>query len=81
MAERLFLSEYVEGTRTAHLFQRIKEQDYVVYCFCCGHEAETEPFVTEQSAEDWAEDWVTKTVELEELVEMAGPEGCGCSEH
>ena len=81
MGDRLFLSEYVQGTRTAQLFQRTTGLDYVVYCFCCGHEAESEPFATQQLAEDWAEDWVHKTVELEALVEAVGPQGCGCSEH
>lgn len=81
MAERLFLSEYVEGTRTAHTFKRVKEGDFVAYCFCCGHEAETEPFATEQLVDDWAEEWVQKQVELPQLVELAGAEGCGCSEH
>ena len=80
MGDRLFISEYMEGTRTAQLLQRTTKQDYVVYCFCCGHEAETEPFENKQLAEDWAEDWVQKTVELEALVEMVGPEGCGCQD-
>ena len=80
MGDRLFLSEFVQGTRTAQVFQRRIELDYVVYCFCCGHEAESEPFETEQLADDWAEDWVQKTVELEALVELVGPEGCGCSD-
>jgi hypothetical protein len=80
MGDRLFVSEYVEGTRTAQLLQRRTEQDYVVYCFCCGHEAESEPFGTLQLAEDWAEDWVQKTVELEALVDAVGPDGCGCQD-
>lgn len=81
MGDRLFLSEYLEGTRTAQVFQRRQEKDFVVYCFCCGHEAESEPFATEDQAESWAEDWVQKEVELEALEVLAGPEGCGCQNY
>jgi hypothetical protein len=81
MADRLFLSEYVQGKRTAQIFTRVQQGDFVAYCFCCGHEMETEPFDTEQLANTWADNWVQKQVELPELTALAGPEGCGCAEH
>ena len=81
MGDRLFLSEYVQGTRSAHVLERLTSKDYVIYCFCCGYELETDSFSTEQEARNWAQDWVEHTVELPELAEMAGPEGCGCAEH
>lgn len=81
MGDRLFVSEYVEGTRTAQWFQRLTEQDYVVYCFCCGHEAESEPFDTEYDAAVWAARWCNHQEELEVLEAQVGPEGCGCNDH
>ena len=81
MSDRKYLSEFVQGTRTAHVLLRIVEKDFVVFCICCGHEAESEAFGTQQLAEDWAEDWVQHEVELTALVELAGPEGCGCQNH
>jgi len=75
----LYLSEYVEGKRTAQVLQNLTTKKYLVYCFCCGHEAESDAFDIESDAEDWAEDWVQKQVELPALEELAGPEGCGCN--
>lgn len=80
MNDRLFLSEYVSKTRTAHVFKRLEQRDFVVFCFCCGHETETEPFDTEQLAEDWAEDWVEKTVELDTLNTDQEHTDCKCSD-
>lgn len=79
MPEMMYRSEYVEGARTAQVLQNMATKKYVVYCFCCGHEAESQPFDTESAAENWAEDWVQKAVELPALVEAAGHEGCGCN--
>lgn len=78
MSDRLFISEQVNGTRTAHVFQRLKEQDYIVFCFCCGHEAASEPFPTEYLADHWTMKWLGHELELEELT---ATEGCGCSGH
>ena len=78
MSDRLFISEQVNGTRTAHVFQRIAEQDYIVFCFCCGHEAETEPFPTEYDAAHWSMKWLNHELELEELQALSDSGGCGC---
>jgi len=62
--EMMFRSEYMEGNRTAQVLWNMTTKKYSVYCFCCGQEAESEPFDTEQAAEDFAEDFVQKTIEL-----------------
>ena len=79
MPEMLYLSEYIKDRRTAHVLKNLTTNKFVVYCFCCGHEAESDPFETETEAEDFAEDWVQKKVELTALVEIAGEKGCGCN--
>jgi hypothetical protein len=71
--EHTFLSEYTQGKRTAHVFK--KTDEYVVYCFCCDQEHMHGGFNTEFAAEDWAENWVQKQVELPELVDSTG---CDC---
>lgn len=80
MPEMLYVSEYIEGKRTAQVLKNLTTKEYLVYCFCCGHEAHSDPFDSETAAENWAEDWVQKQVELPELVEASGPEGCHCSD-
>ena len=67
MPEMMYRSEYLEGKRTAQVLFNMTTKKYVVYCFCCGNEAESEPFDTEPAAEDWAEDWVQRQVELPQL--------------
>lgn len=54
----IFLSEYTSKKRTAHVFQRQEEKDFIAVCYNQGEESLSEPFADEQSAEDWAEDWV-----------------------
>lgn len=80
MPEMLFIHEYVKGSRTAHVLENINDKTYSVYCFCCGHEAQTAPMPTEAEARSWAEDWVLGQVELAALEEIAQASGgCGCS--
>lgn len=77
----LYISEYLSGNRTAQVLKNLTTNQYVVYCFCCGNEAQSEPFDTETAAEDWAEDWVEKQVELEAFAEIqpaSDSAGCGC---
>lgn len=81
MSDRLFVSEQINGSRTAHTFKRLATEDFIVFCFCCGHEAESEPFPTEYDAAVWAARWCNHQEELEVLVAQVGPEGCGCSEN
>jgi hypothetical protein len=78
MSDRLFISEQINGTRTAHVFQRVKEQDYIVFCFCCGHEAESEPFPTEYDADHWAMRWLNHQEQVPELQSLNDSGGCGC---
>lgn len=73
MSDVKFLSEYKQGTRTAQVLKR--QEQYSVYCFCCGNEYEHTGFETASSAEDWAEDWVQQQVEIPDLVVSTG---CGC---
>jgi len=67
MPEMQYLHEYREGNRTAQVLKNTTTNKFIVYCFCCGNEAESDPFDTEQQAEDWAEDFVQKQVELPQL--------------
>ena len=60
MAEQLFLSEYLNGNRTAWVCRRIDLKDFVVIGYINGVERMGHPFPTEQSADDYAEDWVFK---------------------
>jgi len=80
MSDRLFLSEYTNKTRTAQVFQRSTEKDFVVFCFCCGQETETDAFESEALAENWAEDWVLKQVELSTMSTATEHQGCDCNE-
>ena len=77
MNEQL-LSEYQEGSRTAHVFYDQDAGNYYAYCFCCGNEAKSDTFLTEDEVQDWAEDWVMKQVELPAMVaEEHAP--CSCN--
>jgi hypothetical protein len=63
MAEQLFLSEYLNGNRTAWVCRHIDLKDFVVIGYINGVESMTQEFPTEQSADDYAEDWVFKNNE------------------
>lgn len=56
--EMIFLSEYCNKDKTAHVFRRISEHDYVAIGFINGIEKQRQSFLTENQSEDWAEDWV-----------------------
>jgi hypothetical protein len=58
MPEQLFLSEYVNGNRTAWVCRRRDLKDYVVIGYINGLERIGHPFATEHEADDYAEDWV-----------------------
>ena len=58
MPEQLFLSEYVNGNRTAWVCRRRDLKDYVVIGYINGLERMGHPFATEHEADDYAEDWV-----------------------
>jgi hypothetical protein len=58
MSEQLFLSEYVNGNRTAWVCRRRDLKDYVVIGYINGLERMGHPFATEHEADDYAEDWV-----------------------
>lgn len=73
----MYRSEYIEGKRTAQVLMNIATKKYSVYCFCCGNEAESEPFDTEIEAENWAEDWVQRQVELPQLDTEEHKKCCG----
>lgn len=57
----IFLSEHASKKRTAHVFNRIEQQDYIAVCYDQGEESLSDPFADEQAAKDWAEDWVLQT--------------------
>lgn len=78
MPEMLFESEYVQGKRTAHVLKNLTHKYWTVYCYCCGHEHETDAFETLFEAEQWAESWVRGEVEVPELLAQAQEQG-GCS--
>lgn len=77
MPEMMYRSEYIEGQRTAQVLMNMTTKKYVVYCFCCGNEAESEPFDTEQAAEDFAEDFVQKTIQLPQFENLEHKGCCG----
>jgi len=79
MGDRLFLSEYTSKTRTAQVFQRLTEKDFVVFCFCCGQETETDPFESQSLAENWAKDWLLKQVELATMNTLSEHQDCNCN--
>jgi hypothetical protein len=58
MPDLEFLSEYMEGSRTAHLFKLHHAPGYQVIGHDQGLTQEFGPFDTEFQAEDFAEDWV-----------------------
>lgn len=60
MPEMLYLKEIQTQKRSAQILQEIKTKQYRVYCFCCGQESQTEPFATQQEAEQWATDWISE---------------------
>lgn len=55
-----FLSEYCGPKRTAQVFRRKPNNDYVTVCYEDGLERVGHPFEFESDAEDFAEDWVLK---------------------
>ena len=63
MPEQLFLSEYLNGNRTAWVCRRRDLKDFVVIGYINGMERMGHPFPTEQQADDYAEDWVLKNNE------------------
>ena len=76
MPTMIFLSEYVENNRTAHLFKRERELDYVVMCYTGSSEKEHGPFALESEAEDYAEDFVKGIVEPEEQPPVSDSTSC-----
>ena len=81
MPEMLYLSEYREGNRAAQVLKNTTTKQFVVYCFCCGNESESEPFELESDAEDWAENFVQKQIDLphKEGEEQTEHRDCGCN--
>jgi hypothetical protein len=78
MPEMMYLHEYREGDRTAQVLKNMTTKKFIVYCFCCGNEAQSDLFDTEQDAESWAEDWVQKQVELTTLANDDTNKPCCC---
>lgn len=78
MPDRLFVSEHVKGKRTAHVFKLLSEEGYVVFCFCCGQETETDLFDTQLAAEEWSIGWCEHTQELPNHEPASDSGGCGC---
>lgn len=62
----IFLSEYSQRHKTAHVFKRLVYNDFVVVCYDNGLETIGHPFEQEQAAEDYAEDWVLGAVSTEQ---------------
>ena len=58
LMERVFLSEYVSDTRTAHIYMIWLTKTYVVECWQQDSKEIRGPFSTEFIAENMAEDWV-----------------------
>lgn len=58
LMERVFLSEYVSDTRTAHIYMIWHLKTYVVECWQQDYKAIKGPFSTLITAENIAEDWV-----------------------
>lgn len=58
MNELIFLSEYCGKLKTAQVFRRKPNNDYVTVCYENGQEKIGHPFPTESQAEDFAEDWI-----------------------
>lgn len=54
----IFQGEHTSKKRTAHVFKRQEENDYIVVCYELGVESLSDTFDLEQLADDWAEDWV-----------------------
>ena len=63
MPEQLFLSEYLNGNRTAWVCRRIDLKDFVVIGYIKGMARMGHPGPTDQLADDYAEDWVFKNNE------------------
>jgi hypothetical protein len=58
MGEMIFLHEFLGDNKTAQVFRRRAKNDFVVIGYINGLERLGHPFSSEQSAEDFAEDWV-----------------------
>lgn len=58
----LFLKEYTRRRKTAHVFKRQEQEDYIVMCYDNGEESESTPFSDEAQAETYAEDFVEKSL-------------------
>lgn len=77
MPEMMYRSEYMQGSRTAQVLMNIATKKYLVYCFCCGEEARSDAFDSEQAAEDFAEDFVQNTVNLPQFESIKHKGCCG----
>lgn len=71
MTTMIFLEEYTSKTRTAHLFQREVEKDYVVVQHEGASTIESEPFTLESEAETFAQDWVVGSSEIQPASDSA----------
>ena len=59
---RLFLSEYLSRPRTAHVYKEMLTSGYSVICFEHFSEVDFKTFDSQESAEDYAEDWILQPV-------------------
>lgn len=73
MTQMIFLAEYTNKARTAHLFQRVEEKDYVVVQHEGADTTESLPFAIESEAEDFAKNWI---VDIEETQPASDSAGC-----
>jgi hypothetical protein len=72
MSQMIFLSEYTNKNRVAHLFQRVEQRDYVVVQHLGVTTTESEPFALESDAENFAQDWIMATDQTQPASDSAG---------
>lgn len=60
MQGMIYLSDYQsdDGKRSAKVFRRLELNDYMVVGYVNGMETIGVPFLSEDKADDYAEDWV-----------------------
>ena len=58
----IFLSEYSSRYRTAEVYRRNSHNDFVAVGYEHSMPRASHPFLKENQAEDWAEDWVQGTI-------------------
>jgi hypothetical protein len=57
----IFQYEYTNKNKTAHVFKRQREYDFIVMCYNNDQESQGGPFASESQAETYAKNFIEST--------------------